>query len=191
MLACMNFCSECGASVALKTPTGDNLPRYVCVQCNAIHYQNPKVVAGCIVEWHKKILLCRRAIEPQHGRWTLPAGFMENGESTIEAALRETREEACAQAENLRLYCMYSLPHIDQIYILFRGDSVDGNAAAGAESLEVAFVDAEHIPWDELAFPVIEETLRRFLDDREIEHLPARLGDIVRQKDRSYSITRY
>ena len=95
----MKFCSTCGASVSLRIPDGDNRERYICNSCNEIHYQNPKIVAGCIPEWEGKILLCRRAIEPRHGLWTLPAGFMENGESTEQAAMRETWEEACARVK--------------------------------------------------------------------------------------------
>ena len=90
----MNYCSQCGARVALKVPAGDTLPRFVCETCLVIHYQNPRIVAGCIPEWEDRILLCRRAIEQQYGLWTLPAGFMENGETIEQAALRETREEA-------------------------------------------------------------------------------------------------
>ena len=95
----MKFCSQCGSTVELRIPDGDNLPRFVCAKCNTIHYQNPKIVAGCIPEWEDQILLCKRAIEPRRGLWTLPAGFMENNETTADAALRETQEEAKAQAE--------------------------------------------------------------------------------------------
>ena len=90
----MKFCSECGAPVELRIPEGDTLPRFVCSACRTIHYQNPRMVVGCIVEWDGKILLCRRAIEPRYGLWTVPAGFMENGETTYQGALRETLEEA-------------------------------------------------------------------------------------------------
>ncbi|MGB2971554.1 MAG: NUDIX hydrolase, partial [Candidatus Competibacter sp.] len=112
----MKFCSQCGASVTLRVPVGDNLPRYVCDACDTIHYLNPKVVAGCILEWQDRVLLCRRAIEPRYGLWTLPAGFMENGESTLAAAAREALEEAHAEGENLRLYGVYSLLHVSQVY---------------------------------------------------------------------------
>lgn len=187
----MNFCSSCGAAVTVKVPDGDHLPRFICTRCDTIHYQNPKIVAGCIVEWQDKILICRRAIEPRHGLWTLPAGFMENGETTMEAAARETREEACAPVEKLELYSMYSLPHINQVYIIFRGFSPSGLAAPGPESLEVAFVDEQNIPWEELAFPVITETLEHYVKDRHLPSLPTRIGDIVRLEDRSLKIARY
>ncbi len=187
----MNFCSSCGAAVILKVPDGDHLPRFVCTRCETIHYQNPKIVAGCIVEWQEKILLCRRAIEPRHGTWTLPAGFMENGETTMEAAARETQEEACAPVVDLKLYCMYSLPHINQVYIMFRGNSPAGEAAAGPESLEVAFVGENDIPWDEIAFPVIKETLEDYVKDRRRKAFPTHVGDILRLPDRSIRIVRY
>jgi ADP-ribose pyrophosphatase YjhB (NUDIX family) len=110
----MNYCSACGASVTKKVPAGDNLPRFVCDTCRAIHYHNPKIVAGCIPEWDGHILLCRRAIEPKSGLWTFPAGFMEIGESIEQAAVRETLEEAQAQVEHISLFAVLSLLHIGQ-----------------------------------------------------------------------------
>ena len=153
----MNYCSDCGAPVIRKVPPGDNLPRFVCAACQAIHYQNPRIVAGCIPEWEDKILLCRRAIEPKHGLWTVPAGFMEIGESTEEAAARETLEEARAEVEITSLYGVFSLPHVSQVYILFRGALRKPDFGAGSESLEVALFRPEEIPWDTLAFRVIHE----------------------------------
>jgi ADP-ribose pyrophosphatase YjhB (NUDIX family) len=122
----VKFCSTCGASVSLRIPEGDNRERFVCTSCQTIHYQNPKIVAGTIPEWDGQILLCRRAIEPRYGLWTLPAGFMENGETTEQAAMRETWEEAGARIEILGLYSIFSIPHISQVYMLFRGELVDG-----------------------------------------------------------------
>ena len=116
----MNFCNNCGARVERLIPPGDNLPRFVCARCGTIHYENPKIVVGCIPEWEKGILLCRRAIEPRHGLWTVPAGFMENGETTAQGALRETLEEANARVEMLGLYALFNIPHINQVYMLFR-----------------------------------------------------------------------
>ena len=116
----MNFCSACGAGVEQRVPPGDSLPRYVCTNCGIIHYENPKMVVGCIPEWKNGILLCRRAIEPRHGLWTVPAGFMENGETTAEGAMRETLEEANAKVEILGLYALFNIPHINQVYMLFR-----------------------------------------------------------------------
>src|SRR5262245_2510181 len=117
----MNYCSACGAQVTRKVPEGDNLPRFVCDTCQAIHYHNPKIVAGCIPEWNGAILLCRRAIEPRSGLWTFPAGFMEIGESIEQAAARETWEEARAQVETISLFAVLSLPHIGPASLVFRG----------------------------------------------------------------------
>ena len=162
----MKFCSSCGAKVVLRIPEGDNLPRYICETCGEIHYQNPKIVAGCILEWQDKILLCKRAIEPRHGLWTLPAGFMENKETTPQAALRETLEEANARAQIISLFALYNIPHISQVYIMFRAKMTDLDYKPGTESLEVELFSEDQIPWDDLAFPVIKETLARYFKDR-------------------------
>ena len=122
----IKFCSACGSDrVELRVPDGDTLPRYVCASCGAIHYQNPKVVVGCLPEWEEQVLLCRRAIEPRHGLWTLPAGFLENGETVVAGAVRETLEEANARVVVGDLYTMISLPQISQIYMMFRARLVD------------------------------------------------------------------
>lgn len=177
----MNFCSDCGAGVTLRVPDGDSVARYVCVTCGTIHYQNPKVVVGCIPEWGEKILLCRRAIEPRHGKWTLPAGFLENGETAGQGALRETLEEANARVEIGALYTFYNLPGINQIYILFRGRLLDLDFSPGEESLEVRLFDEHEIPWDELAFPTISETLKHYYADRRNGGFGFHIGDIVRK----------
>lgn len=161
----MKFCSQCAAPVSRKVPPGDNLPRYVCDTCQEIHYQNPKIVAGCIPEWERKILLCRRAIEPRYGLWTFPAGFMESGESTEQAAARETLEEAQAQVESMALYAVFSLPLISQVYMVFRGRLREPTFGSGAESLEVQLFHRDAIPWDEIAFPVVREALTRYVHD--------------------------
>lgn len=133
----MKYCSDCGNPIDLRIPAGDTFPRHVCPKCNTIHYQNPKMVVGCIPEWEGKILLCRRAIEPRHGFWTLPAGFMENAETLVEAASRETLEEANARVKVGELYAIYNLPHINQVHILFRAQLLDLDFKPGIESLEV------------------------------------------------------
>ncbi len=161
----MKFCSLCGSSVTQKIPAGDNLPRHVCDRCEHIHYHNPKIVAGCIPEWGHQILLCRRAIEPRLGLWTFPAGFMEIGESTEAAAMRETREEAEADVTITSLHAVLSLPHIGQVYLVFRGRMISDRYKAGSESLEVRLFDLSDIPWDEIAFPVVKEALTRYVDD--------------------------
>ena len=133
----MKFCSVCGNEVRVGVPEGDNRPRHICEGCGTIHYHNPKVVAWCIAHWEDKVLMCRRAIEPRHGLWTVPAGFMENGETTYEGAMRETLEEANARVEVDDLYVTVNLPHINQVYMLFRGRLLDLDYSAGEESLEV------------------------------------------------------
>lgn len=162
----MKFCSQCGAAVALRIPDGDTLPRFVCGSCHAIHYQNPRMVVGCIPEWRNEILLCRRAIEPRHGLWTVPAGFMENGETTSQGALRETLEEACARVEIGALYALYNIPHINQVYILFRARLLDLDFKAGAETLEVRLFAENEIPWEQIAFASVRNTLTQYYADR-------------------------
>ena len=163
----MKFCSHCAQQLSFKVPDGDNLPRYVCDSCGMIHYQNPKIVAGCIPEWEGRILLCRRAIEPRHGLWTIPAGFMENSETVEQAAARETREEACAKINIAGLYGVYNIPHVNQVYMIFRGPLADGEFAPGVESLETALYEEADIPWSEIAFPVVDNVLKRYFRDRQ------------------------
>ena len=179
----MKFCSQCGSTVELRIPEGDNLPRFICSQCGAIHYQNPKIVTGCIPEWEDKILLCKRAIEPQHGYWTLPAGFMENNETTASAAQRETQEESNANVESVGLYAMFDIPHISQVYLMFRARLLDLEFAPGEESLEVDLFTEDEIPWEELAFPVIDETLKYYYQDRQRNRFDLRHGKIPPRKD--------
>ncbi|HHJ13599.1 MAG TPA: NUDIX domain-containing protein [Gammaproteobacteria bacterium] len=177
----MKFCSQCGAAVVLRIPEGDNRERHICDRCHTIHYQNPNIVAGCIPEWDGRILLCRRAIEPRHGLWTLPAGFMENGETTEQAAARETLEEAGARVDIIELYGLFSIPHINQVYMLYRAALLDGAFEPGTESLECRLFKAREIPWNKLAFPVVEETLRRYVADLEAGNgFPLQRGDIIR-----------
>jgi ADP-ribose pyrophosphatase YjhB (NUDIX family) len=163
----VKFCSECGAPVELSLPQDDNRERHVCTVCNTIHYQNPKLIVGAIPEWKDgRILLCRRAIEPRHGLWTLPAGFMENGETTAQAASRETLEEANARIEVLGLYAMYNLPYINQVQLLYRATLLDLDFFPGVESLEVELFAEDEIPWDTLAFRPIRYTLEHYFADR-------------------------
>jgi ADP-ribose pyrophosphatase YjhB (NUDIX family) len=174
----MKFCSHCGAPVTQKIPAGDNLPRHVCNQCDLIHYHNPKIVAGCIPEWEDQILLCRRAIEPRLGLWTFPAGFMEIGESTEEAAARETKEEAEADVVITSLYAVFSLPHIGQVYLVFRGRMTSPAFKAGSESLEVKLFSLSAIPWDDIAFPVVKEALTRYVADARRGQFQLHLGSL-------------
>jgi ADP-ribose pyrophosphatase YjhB (NUDIX family) len=174
----MIYCSSCGQPLVEKIPEGDSRPRYVCEACHTIHYQNPKIVAGCLPEWNGRLLLCRRAIEPRYGLWTLPAGFMENGESTEQAAARETLEEARARVVDLKLYGVFSIPHISQVYMMFRARLESEDFGPGAESLEVRLFEEHEIPWEELAFPVVRRTLERYYSDHRNRHFPVYVENI-------------
>ena len=174
----MKYCSNCATPVELRVPEGDTLPRYVCSACSVIHYQNPKMVVGCIPEWEDKILLCRRAIEPRHGWWTLPAGFMENAETLAQAAARETLEEANARVEMGALYAIYNLPHINQVYILFRARLLDLDFKPGIESLDVRLFSETEIPWEEMAFRAIRDPLKRYFEERRQGQFGFHMGTI-------------
>jgi ADP-ribose pyrophosphatase YjhB (NUDIX family) len=178
----MKFCSNCGAPVALKVPAGDTLPRYVCDHCGTIHYQNPRMVVGCIPEWEDRVLLCRRAIEPRHGLWTVPAGYMENGETTFQGAIRETLEEANARVEIDSIYALYNIPHINQVYILFRARLLDLDVKPGAETLEVKLMKETEIPWDQIAFASVRNTLTRYYEDRRNGEYRFHMGTIEQAK---------
>ncbi len=162
----MKFCSLCGATVELRIPEDDSRERHVCTQCATIHYQNPKLVIGAIPVWEDKILLCKRAIEPRHGWWTLPGGFMENGESTGQAAIRETLEEANARVQLDELYSMYSLPYVNQVHLFFRARLLDLDFFPGSESLETRLFSEAEIPWNELAFRPVRLSLEHFFAER-------------------------
>lgn len=174
----MKYCSQCGSSVEHRVPEGDNRPRHVCSTCGEIHYSNPRIVAGTIPSWQGKVLLCKRAIEPRYGYWTLPAGFMENAETTTEAAIRETREEALAEVEVDGLFTMVNVPHIDQVHLFFRATLIDGRYGVGEESLDTQLFAEEEVPWEELAFPTVKETLKHFFEDRRREDYQVRVSDI-------------
>lgn len=177
----MKYCSQCGADIVVKVPEADDRPRHVCESCDVIHYQNPKIVAGCLPVWKDRVLLCKRAIEPRLGYWTLPAGYMELGETTLEAALRETREEANARVELHGLYMLMNLPHVNQVYLMFRSRLLDLDFSPGIESLEVELYREQDIPWNDIAFTTIRYTLKHFFEDRERGDYPFRAGDIVRE----------
>lgn len=163
----MNFCSQCGGRLRRVVPEGDTLPRDVCSQCGIIHYQNPKIVVGCVPEaGDGRILLCRRAIEPRLGYWTLPAGFLENNETLQDAAARETREEALAGVDVGPLFAIVDVVHARQVHMMFRARLVGEHYGAGAESLEAGLYTEDEIPWDEIAFPSVRYSLGAWLDDR-------------------------
>ena len=177
----MNYCSNCGERLVFRIPRGDDRPRFVCTACKTIHYSNPKMVVGCIPESDGKILLCRRAIEPRFGKWTLPAGYMENGETVSGCAKREAFEEALARVEDLKPYALLNLPFIDQVYFIFRAQLANHDFQAGSESLEVELYRTDDIPWSELAFPVISEVLKLYCGDLVTGEFPFRMVDIAQQ----------
>lgn len=162
----MPFCMQCGQSTTTRIPLGDSLPREVCTSCGFIHYVNPKIICGALVTEGDQILLCRRAIEPRYGKWTLPAGFMELNETLQAGAARETQEEAQADVEIEQLYCIYNLPHIGQVYTLFKAQLKNHHFGAGEETIESRLFSETDIPWDNLAFLVVERTLKHYFNDR-------------------------
>ena len=174
----MKFCTSCGDTVILQIPIGDDRERFVCTSCELIHYSNPRVIVGCVPVYEGKVLLCKRAIEPRKNYWTLPAGFMENGETTLQGAARETWEEACARVSNLDLYRIFDVPYINQVYMFYRCDLDNGEYGVGPESLETELYEEQDIPWDQIAFPVVAETLREFFADSPSGEFPVRVSAI-------------
>lgn len=166
MSSFIQFCCRCGTKVNIRVPAGDNLPRHVCEQCGYIHYENPRLVVGCVAEWGGRILLCRRAIEPCYGLWTVPAGFMENGETTAQAASRETLEEAGTLVEIDAPFAMLSIAQINQVHLFYRGRMPSPEYQAGTESLEVALFGPQEIPWERIAFRSVSICLEHYLNDR-------------------------
>ena len=149
-----------------RVPPGDTLPRWVCERCGDIHYENPRLVVGSIPEYEGRLLLCRRAIEPRYGYWTLPAGFMENDETVAQAALRETLEEAGARVELLAPFSMISVPHVNQVHLFYCARLRELDFKPGEETLEVALYEEARVPWNEVAFRTVGLTLRHWFADR-------------------------
>lgn len=179
----MNFCGNCGFETIDKVPLGDHQTRNVCPKCNTIHYVNPKVICGALALWENKVLLCRRAIEPRYGLWTLPAGYMELFETMEQGSARETREEAEAEIDIEQLYCMYNIPRIGQIYVLFKANIIEGKFGAGDETIESRLFAEDEIPWNDLAFPSVERTLRHYFEDRKTNHFPTHLETLGSRLD--------
>jgi ADP-ribose pyrophosphatase YjhB (NUDIX family) len=164
----MKFCSACGQPVEMRIPDGDHLPRAVCTACGTIHYDNPRIIAGCVIDVGGKILMCKRAIEPRHGFWTIPAGFMENGESVQQGAAREAMEEALAHVQIGSLLAIVSVLRAHQVHIMFRArlDPAHPDFGIGPESLETQLYAESEIPWPQVAFLSVEFALRRYFEDR-------------------------
>lgn len=161
----MIYCSECGEKVRREIPKGDNRERSVCPSCGVVHYKNPLVVVGCVPEKDGKILLCKRAIEPRYGYWTVPAGFMELGESTVQGAARETLEEACAEVEIGHLFAVVDVVDAGQVHMFYTAKLL-GDYAAGEESLDVAMYSEDEVPWDDIAFHSGRYALKKYFEDK-------------------------
>lgn len=159
-------CRVCGAPTEYRIPPDDNRPRATCTACGLVHYENPLNVVGTVPVWNDQVLLCRRAIEPRHGLWTLPAGFMELGETTAEGALRETDEESGAHVELQGLFTLLNVVRVGQVHLFYRARMLDLHLDPGPETLEARLFREDEIPWDELAFRTVRETLRLFFEDR-------------------------
>ena len=179
----MKFCPNCANILSVKIPADDSRERYVCDACSSIHYQNPRNVVGSIPVYGEQVLLCRRAIAPRHGYWTLPAGFMELGESTGAGAARETLEEAGAIVEIGPLYSLLNVAHAEQVHLFYLAKMANADFSAGEESLEVALFHEHEIPWGELAFPTVRQTLEWFFADRAAGLLEAGKEFHVRSRD--------
>ena len=175
----MKYCSNCGSvNLEFKIPEGDNMKRYCCKDCGTIFYTNPNVVVGALCIRNDKILMAKRNINPRIGLWTLPAGFMENAETLQDGALRETFEETCSEAEIIKPYSMFSLPHINQVHMFFLANLLDDNFGPTIESSEVKLFDVKDILWDEIAFPTVEKTLKYYIEDLETGNFIFREEDI-------------
>jgi len=161
----MKYCSTCGAHVARKIPADDNRERWVCEQCETVHYQNPLIVVGCVAERDGKVLLCKRSIEPRYGYWTVPAGFMELGESVAAGAARETLEEALATVELGHLFAMVDVVDAGQVHVFYTGRLVS-DYGVGEETLESALFSEDEIPWDDIAFHSGKYALKKYFEDR-------------------------
>ncbi|HEY1058621.1 MAG TPA: NUDIX hydrolase [Limnobacter sp.] len=179
----MKFCSACASPLQFQVPEGDNRERACCPSCGAIHYVNPKIVVGTIPTFGNQVLLCKRAIEPRYGFWTLPAGFMELNETTHDGALRETLEEAGAKAQLGPLFTMFDVIRAEQVHLFFRAHMDTPEFSAGVESLDVKLFAEEDIPWDELAFKTVSKTLKLFFEDRRKGQFTLHTGDVFDHTD--------
>ena len=186
----MKFCPQCAGPITHHIPPGDDKLRYCCLPCDKVYYQNPNNVVGTPPVGQDQVLLCRRAIEPRKGYWTLPAGFLENGETTLEGAIRETHEEAGArlQLPSDSLYALFNLPVINQVYVFFRADLASLDFDPGEESLEVKLFREHEVPWDNIAFAVVRKTLELYFEDRRKQHYPVRMFDVRYSPERKADI---
>jgi ADP-ribose pyrophosphatase YjhB (NUDIX family) len=175
----IKHCRVCGGAVLYRVPADDNRDRAVCTACGEIHYENPINVVGTLPVWGEQVLLCRRAIEPRHGLWTLPAGFLELGETTADGARRETDEEAGAHIELLGLFTVLNVVRVGQLHLYYRARMLDTTLNPGPETLEARLFHEHEIPWDELAFRTVRQTLEHFFADRRTGHFGLHTDDIA------------
>jgi ADP-ribose pyrophosphatase YjhB (NUDIX family) len=176
----IKHCRECGTAVVYRLPDdGDTKERAICPACHTVHYQNPLNVVGTVPHWGDKVLLCKRNIEPRWGKWTLPAGFMELGETTAEGAARETDEEAGAQFELQGLFSLLNVTRVGQVHLFYRARLLSDHFKPGIETIEARLFTEDEIPWDEIAFRTVKETLERYFADRRSGHYGVHTVDIV------------
>lgn len=175
----IKHCRVCGAPVSYRLPADDNRDRAVCTACGEIHYENPINVVGTLPVWGDQVLLCRRNIEPRYGLWTLPAGFLELGESTAEGALRETVEEAGAHVELQGLYTVLNVVRVGQLHLFYRARMLDPSLAPGPETIEARLFAEHEVPWDQIAFRTVRQTLQHFFEDRGSGVFRVHTGDIA------------
>ena len=179
----MNFCSNCGHKISFGNIPNDTIPRFHCENCQMIHYQNPNIVTGCLPIWEDKVLLCRRAIEPRKGFWNVPGGYLENGETVEEGAMREVWEEALAKVEITSLHLIYDIPQINQVYMHFLGNLIDGKFGIGEESTEVKLFDEAEIPWDDIAFSSSKQTLKLYFESRRTGNFKTHRDKLIIKKE--------
>jgi ADP-ribose pyrophosphatase YjhB (NUDIX family) len=176
----IQHCKQCGTAVVYRVPDdGDTKERAVCPNCSAIHYENPLNVVGTVPHWGDKVLLCKRNIEPRFGKWTLPAGFMELNETTAEGAARETDEEAGAQFEMEGLFSLLNVARVGQVHLFYRARLLSDQFNPGTETIQAQLFSENEIPWDEIAFRTVKETLERYFADRRAGHYGFHHIDIV------------
>jgi ADP-ribose pyrophosphatase YjhB (NUDIX family) len=176
----IKHCKECGTAVVYRLPDdGDSKERAVCTACATVHYENPLNVVGTVPHWGDKVLLCKRNIEPRWGKWTLPAGFMELGETTAEGAARETDEEAGAQFEMQALFSLLNVARVGQVHLFYRARLLSDQFNPGTETIEARLFAEDEIPWDEMAFRTVKETLERYFADRRAGQYGFHIVDIV------------
>ena len=175
----IQHCRVCGGATRYRTPPEDNRERAICEVCGEVHYENPINVVGTLPVWGDQVLLCRRNIEPRYGLWTLPAGFMEHGETTGEGALRETVEEAGANVELLGLYAVLDVVRAGQVHLFYRARMIDSSLAPGPETIEARLFREDEVPWDQIAFRTVRDTLRHYFADRQRGVFPVHQGSVA------------